>query len=159
MPKDQSEVLFLLRELEFHNVCMQGERWHFFDIIGPDIHKPKMNISKNLLNIFRPIWNQKLSNTIFRLSVIDDQGLTSCTYLSQKDLSLSLKAWSHKVGDVKNAIFFIGSRMKSSFSLSKKKKRFIQMTWAFTCALRTFSLLVKAKKGSVSILIRDEERA
>ena len=26
MPKDQSEVLFLLQELEFHNDCMQGER-------------------------------------------------------------------------------------------------------------------------------------
>ena len=118
----------------------------------------KWTLQKTCWIFFRPIWNQKLSNTIFRLSVIDDQGLTSCTYLSQKDLSLSLKAWSHKVGDVKNAIFFIGSRMKSSFSLSKKKKRFIQMTWAFTCALRTFSLLVKAKKGSVSILIQDEER-
>ena len=59
---------------------------------------------------------------------------------------------------LKMQFFFLGSRMKSSFSLSKKKKRFIQMTWAFTCALRTFSLLVKAKKGSVSILIQDEER-
>ena len=26
MPKDQSEVLFLLQELEFHNVCKQVER-------------------------------------------------------------------------------------------------------------------------------------
>ena len=52
MPIDQSKVLFLLQESEFHNVCKQVERLNFFDIIGPDIHKPKMNISKNLLNIF-----------------------------------------------------------------------------------------------------------
>ena len=52
----------------------------FLIIIGPDIHKPKMNISKNLLNIFRPIWNQKIGKQYnFSIIVIDDQGLTSCT--------------------------------------------------------------------------------
>ena len=44
----------------------------FLIIIGPDIHKPKMNISKNLLNIFRPIWNQKIGEQ-YNFSIISNR--------------------------------------------------------------------------------------